>query len=434
MFPPEIYSVRREVLMKQLGEGVVILPSYPERILSNDTNHKFKQQNELIYYSGFPEPETTAIIESDEKKIIYHLFVRKRDPLRETWDGKRYGVEGAKINFNPDFVYESDELENRLLDILKKHETVFYQSSENSIIDEIVFSVIRKAFKATDRIGSGPITIRNPIDVFHQIRAIKSEEEIEVCRESAKISANAMTKAMTHTRPNMNEYQIEALLEFEFKNHGAQRPAYGSICGNGVNATILHYVENNEELKDGNLLLVDAGAQYKDYCADITRTWPVSGKFSEPQKMVYQIVLDVQKQCIEMIKPNIKFNDISNHAIKLITKGLLELNLLQGDLDELIENEKYKRFYMHGLGHWVGLDVHDSSRFNIKEEELVPGLYVTVEPGIYIPEDEDIPVEFRGIGIRIEDDVIVTDLGHEVLTNGVVKEIDQIEEIVGTKA
>ncbi|OLS26482.1 MAG: Xaa-Pro aminopeptidase [Candidatus Heimdallarchaeota archaeon LC_2] len=433
MFSNETYSSRRDNLMKNLGEGVIILPSYPERILSNDTYHKFRQQNEIIYYSGFPEPETTVVIENQGKDILYHLFVRKRDPLRETWNGIRYGLEGAKKKFNPDFVYESNELEKQLFEILKKYENVFLQSGENSTTDDIVFSVIKKAINATDRNGKGPINIKNPIDVFHKIRAIKGKEEISICEKSAKISSNAMTNAMANTRPGMNEYQIEALLEFEFRNQGAQRPAYNSICGNGVNGTILHYEDNNQELIDGNLLLVDAGCQYQDYCADITRTWPVNGKFSDAQRKIYELVLSIQKECIEMIKPDIKFQDISNHAIKLITRGLLKIGLLEGVLEDLIKDEKYKRFYMHGLGHWVGMDVHDTGRFNIKEEKLIPGLYVTVEPGIYIPDDEDIPLKFRGIGVRIEDDVLVTATGYEILTKDVIKEIDQIEEIVGSK-
>ncbi|MFV2016165.1 MAG: M24B family metallopeptidase, partial [Candidatus Heimdallarchaeota archaeon] len=261
---------------------------------------------------------------------------------------------------------------------------------------------------------------------------VKSDDEIQICETAAIISAKAITKAMKNTKPRINEYQIEALIDFEFRNQGAQRPAYNSICASGINGTILHYKNNNEELKEGNLLLVDAGAMYDDYCADITRTWPINGKFSEPQKRIYQLVLDVQKECINRIKPGVKFWDINNFAIERLTKGLVEIGLLEGSIDELVENKKYRRFYMHSIGHWVGLDVHDTSRVRTNQIILKPGLYVTIEPGIYIPDEEDIPLEYRGIGVRIEDDVLVTETGNRVLSANVVKEVKDIEAIVGT--
>jgi len=431
MHPQEVYQKRRDQLMQTLGKGVVILTGHAEKILSNDTNYKFRQQSEVIYYSGFPEPDTTVVIEHDGEKLSYHLFVRKRDPAKETYDGKRYGVEGAKETFHADFAYTIHDLENQLIPILKKYETVFYESRENLDIDQIINKCIAKAVNSKDRCGKGPVILINPIDTYHQIRAVKSDEEIRICETAAKISAEAIEKAMRYTKPGMNEYQIEALIEFEFRNKGAQHPAYQSICGNGVNGTILHYVENNHVLQDGNLILVDAGAQYKDYCADITRTWPVNGKFSEAQKRIYQLVLNVQKGCIDQVKPGVKFWDINEYAIEQITQGLIDLGLLNGNISNLIENKKYKRFYMHSLGHWVGLDVHDTSRFKTDREILKPGLYLTIEPGIYIPDEEDIPLEYRGIGVRIEDDVLVTETGNRVLSADVVKEISDIEAIVG---
>jgi Xaa-Pro aminopeptidase len=419
--------------MNSLGKGVAILPSYPERILSNDTNYKYRQHSELIYFSGYPEPNTVAVIENTGEKLIYHLFVPKRDPIRETWDGRRHGVEGAQNLFGVDQAYQSDKLEEKLPEILEKYENVYYQTGENPEIDRIVVSSVTTAVNSKDREGLGPVNLTNPVDVYHKIRSIKSDLEIEICIKSAQISADAMTKAMKMTKPGMREYEVEALIDYEFRKMGAQRPAYEIICGNGVNATILHYIENNDELVSGNLLLVDAGAQYQDYCADITRTWPVNGKFNEPQKRVYELVLRIQKECIEMVKPGVVFWDINNYAVKEITKGLVELGILHGHVDDLIANEKYKRFYMHTLGHWVGLDVHDTSRVKRETELMTAGLYVTIEPGIYIPDEEDIPEEYRGIGVRIEDDVLVTENGNKVLTDGVVKEISEIEMIVGSE-
>jgi Xaa-Pro aminopeptidase len=419
--------------MASLKPGVVILPSYPERTLSNDTNYKYRQHSEIIYYTGYPESNTTALIQNTGKEITYHLFVPKRDIVRETWDGRRHGVEGAIKLFGADHAYKSEELEEKLFDILKMHEIVYYQTGENPETDNIVISSMAKAVNSKDRKGLGPVNLINPIDIYHKIRSVKSDSEIELCKKSAQLSADAITKAMKKTKPGLKEYQIEALLDYEFRKNGAQRPAYESICGNGVNATILHYIENKDELKSGNLILVDAGAQYEDYCADITRTWPVNGKFSEPQKRIYELVLKIQKDCINMIKPGIVFWDINNYAIKEITKGLVELGLLSGDIDNLIEDKKYVRFYMHTLGHWVGLDVHDTGRIKRETEPMVPGSYVTVEPGIYIPDESDIPDEYRGIGVRIEDDVLVTKTGNTVLTDGVVKEIGDIEKIVGTE-
>ncbi|MCE7737676.1 MAG: M24 family metallopeptidase [Candidatus Heimdallarchaeota archaeon] len=433
MLSQEVYQKRRRQLIEILGEGVVILPGYAERILSNDTNHKFRQQSEIIYYSGFPEPDTTVLIEYDGKKLSYHLFVRNRDPAKETYDGKRYGTDGAKEIFKADSTYTIDKLEDQLVLILAKYEKVYFQGGENLEIDKIVYRSITTAVNSKNRKGKGPVNLINPIDTYHQIRSVKSDGEIQICESAAEISSQAITKAMKYTKPGINEYQIEALIDFEFRNSGAQRPAYQSICGNGANATILHYVENNQELQDGKLILVDAGAQYEDYCADITRTWPVNGKFSDPQKRVYQLVLKVQKDCIARVKPGVKFWDINNHAIEQLTRGLIELGILEGEVDKLIENKDYRRFYMHSLGHWVGLDVHDTSRFRTDQEILKPGLYVTIEPGIYIPDEEDIPSEFRGIGVRIEDDVLVTETGNRVLTANVVKEIEDIEAIVGTE-
>jgi Xaa-Pro aminopeptidase len=418
--------------MNKLGVGVLILPAYPERLLSNDTNFKFRQNSDLLYFTGFPEPDTVAVIENNGNGLIYHLFVPKRDPKYETWNGRRYGIKGAIEFFQADKAYIIDEVEKELPELLKKYENVFYNDETNPEFDIVLKSLLKKARNNKERTGFGPIHVTNPLSIIHQSRCIKSDQEIETLRKVAKISADAHTKAMMVTKPGMYEYEIEAIIDYEFRKNGCARPAYPSICGSGVNGTILHYIENGSMLKDGDLLLVDAGGELNSYGADITRTWPINGRFSTEQKELYELVLDVQKQCIDLIKPGVILGDIQKKSVEMITEGLIKFGLLEGTKEENITEKKYERFYMHGLGHWLGLDVHDSGKVDKDKVKLLPNYYFTIEPGIYIPEDDDIPEKYKGIGIRIEDDILVTIDGYEVLTHNVVKEVKEIENIVGT--
>ena len=426
-------SKRRDQIMKKLGKGLLIVNSLPEATYSNDVEFKYRQHTDVLYFTGFPEPGTTCILENDGDKVIYHLFVRKRDKLKETWNGRRFGTEGALEKFKADHAYENGELEKILSDLFKKYENVYHELGNNNLIDELIISTFQKAFKAQDKTVKGSTALINPAFEIHELRSIKSPYEIELLRKAAKISAEAHTRAMAVSKPGMFEYQIEALIDYEFRKNGSKGPAYPSIVGGGINGTILHYIENQDELEDNELLLVDAGAEFDSYAADITRTWPINGKFTEPQKEIYQMVLDVQLACIAMVKPGVKFWDINEKSIELITKGLIKKGILKGEYDKIIEDKGYKRFYPHGLGHWLGIDTHDTSYIDRKTELLKPGHYFTIEPGIYITDEDDIPEKYRGIAVRIEDDILVTEEGYEILTSDVVKEIDQVEKLVGSQ-
>lgn len=432
MFSLDVYQKRRTELFNELKSGVVIIPSYSEKLLSDDTHYKYRSHSDVVYFSGFPEPNTTVVIENNDEKLLYHLFVPKKDKLKETWDGKRFGVEGAIKIFGADTAYPLEKLEEKLTEILKKHEVVYFLDGVNTAIDATVGKSISTARNAKDRSGTGPVNIINPQYIFHKLRVVKSKEEIEVCKKSAKLSADAMSKAIGITKPGLYEYQIDAVLDYEFRKHGSQRAAYPTIVGGGVNGTILHYITNNDQLKDGDLVLVDAGAQYQDYCTDITRTWPINGKFSDAQKHIYELVLKTQKECIRMLGPGVIFADVNKRSTEILTEGLISFGLLQGTVEENVKENKFRRFYMHGLGHWLGIDVHDTSKYRSDKEKLVEGNYLTIEPGIYIPNEDDINEKYRGIAVRIEDDVLITQDGCEVLTSDVVKEIDEIENLVGT--
>lgn len=424
---------RRGKIMKKLGKGLLILNSLPEATYSNDVEFKFRQHTDVLYFTGFPEPGTTCILENDGDKVTYHLFVRKRDKLMETWNGRRFGTEGVLEKFNADKAYENGELEKIIMDLFKIYENIFYELGTNKATDDLIIATIQEAPNAKDKTGRGSTSLINPAFEIHQLRSIKSPSEIEILRKVAIISAEAHTRAMAVTKPGMFEYQIEALIDYEFRKKGSKGYAYPSIVGGGINGTILHYIENQDELKNNELLLVDAGAEFNSYSADITRTWPINGKFTESQKEIYQLVLDVQLACIAMVKPGVKFWDIHEKSVELITKGLIRYGILQGEYDKIIEDKGYKRFYPHGLGHWLGIDTHDTSHVDRKIEHLKPGHYFTVEPGIYITDEDDIPEKYRGIAVRIEDDILVTQEGYEILTRDVVKEIDEIEKIVGSQ-
>ncbi len=429
MFSDDEYKHRREKIMEKLGKGLLILPSNPESTFSNDITYKYRANSNIFYFTGFTEPNCTIIIENTGDDIILHMFVQKRDPLMETWHGRRYGVSGAVTKFQADRAYVNTDFETESLSLMKKYEKIYYQIGVNTETDEIILNNMKQAFNSRDKIGLGPYILINPIPSIHELRVVKSQSEINILRKAAEISANAHTTVIRLAKPGMNEGEIEAIFDYECRKNGGQWPAYPSIVGSGVNATILHYIENSKEIKSGELVLIDAGTEYMGYASDITRTWPVNGKFTEPQKRVYSSVLRVQKECLEMAKPGVKFWDIHKHAVKIITEELISMGLLEGNIDELIKDEKYKRFFMHGIGHWLGIDTHDTGSIPREDYILREGNYFTVEPGIYIPPDDDIPEEYRGIGVRIEDDVLITDNGHLVLTSGVVKEIKDIEQL-----
>ncbi|MHA2248761.1 MAG: aminopeptidase P N-terminal domain-containing protein [Candidatus Kariarchaeaceae archaeon] len=418
MISREEYTIRREMLMEQIGKGVVIIASNPIGLFSNDKNFKFRQSTDMMYYTGFPEPESFAVIENNGTRVIYHLFVPPKDPHYETWHGRRFGEAGAKEIFQADESYSNEDLHTQLVHILTVYKTVHYIRGTDPQIDVILNSLTCK--------------IADPTPYIHRQRSIKSAAEIEIIKQSIAISVEAHMTAIRATKPGMKEYQIEAIYDYIFRKHGAIMPTHSSIVAGGENATILHYTETRDTLKVGEMLLVDAGCEYEYYTSDISRTWPISGSFTAAQHEVYQVVLEVQKECVNMVKPGICYWDIHDYSVKKLTEGLIKLGLLEGDLDELIDSLSYKRFYMHGIGHWLGMDTHDTGTVSRETQILEPGHYLTIEPGLYIPNDEDIPEKYRGIGIRIEDNVLVTINGNDNLSEAIPREIEEVEALVGT--
>ncbi len=420
--------------MKRIGEdSIAIIPGAREVTRSNDSNFRFRQDSDFHYLTGFEEPESIAVIKPADEEHPYTLFVRPRDPEKEVWDGRRAGVEGALETYGASAAFPVAEFEEKITDLISGATNLYYRiGSGNFELDDIIINSIRR-LRALSRKGkSAPQSIIDTAAVLHEMRLIKSAEEIELMQRAADIAAEAHIEAMKAARPGMKEYEIEALLEYYFRRHGASAPAYTSIVGSGANATVLHYVTNDGTLNDGDLLLIDAGAEYRGYASDITRTFPVNGRFTEPQREIYELVLETQVACVEMVRPGVTNDEIKQRSIEMLTEGMVRLGLLQGEPEKLIEEEKYKQFYMHGLGHYLGMDVHDVGRYYHKDEarKLEPGMVMTVEPGLYVAADtKDIPEKYLGIGVRIEDDVLVTENGPRVLSSKAPKHVEEIEEL-----
>jgi Xaa-Pro aminopeptidase len=423
--------------LKRLGyDSVAIIPGAREATRSNDTHYRFRQDSDFFYLTGFDEPDSVAVLSNIGGDRRYTLFVRPRDAEREIWDGRRAGVEGAVHMFGADAAYPIDQLKERLANTLCGAETLYYRlSNGHAELDELILKLVNDMRSMSRRGVVAPDSIIDPATIIHEMRLVKSEAEIRVMQRAADIAAEAHCEAMKSVRPGMEEYELEALIEYFFRKNGATAPAYTSIVGGGPNATILHYVNNDATLRDGDLVLVDAGAEYRGYASDITRTFPVNGRFTEAQRDIYELVLKAQVSCVEMAGPGVTTEELKNHSIEVLTEGMASLGLLQGEPKKLIEEEKYKQFYMHGLGHYLGMDVHDVGRYhhNGESRKLEPGMVITVEPGIYIAANtKDIPEKYLGIGVRIEDDVVVTETGRRVLSSKVPKQIDEIEALINS--
>lgn len=414
------------------SNSVAIIPSAREATRSNDTHYRFRQDSDFYYVTGFEEPESIAIVRPGQDPH-YTLFVRPRDPEREIWDGRRAGVEGAKSEFGANESFPIAEFDERLQDILDGAEKLYYRLGVNRDLDETIINQIARMRAVNRKPIHPPQTIVDPATIIHEMRVLKSADEIELMQVAADIAAEAHCEAMKASRPGMQEYEVEALIEKVFRQRGAAGPAYTSIVGAGANATVLHYINNDGQLHDGDLLLVDAGAEYKGYASDITRTFPINGRFTKPQREIYDLVLKAQMACVEMVRPGTTHDQLKQHSIEVLTEGMVELGLLAGKPEELIKEKKYERFYMHGLGHMLGIDVHDVGRYYYGKESraLEAGVVMTVEPGIYIsPDTKDIPSQYLGIGVRIEDDVLCTENGPRVLTNKVPKVAEEIEGLM----
>ncbi|HWV15494.1 MAG TPA: Xaa-Pro aminopeptidase [Cellvibrio sp.] len=428
------FARRRKALMALMEpNSIAIVPAAPERTRSRDTEYPYRQDSDLFYLSGFAEPKAVLVLVPGRDHGEYVLFVRERNREREIWDGYRAGPEGACSEYGADDAFPIDDIDDILPGLIEGRERVYYAMGKDSEFDKQVMDWVN-TIRAKVRSGATPPG--EFLDLSHflnELRLFKSAAELRVMKEAGEISARAHVRAMKICKPGLMEYQLEAEILHEFGKSGARFPAYNTIVGGGKNGCILHYIENNAALKNGDLVLIDAGCELDYYAADITRTFPVNGKFSVEQKALYDICLRAQLEAIAVAKPGNHWNDPHEATVRVITQGLIELGLLEGDLQELIKTEAYKEFYMHRAGHWLGMDVHDVGDYKVGGEwrVLEPGMVLTVEPGIYVaPDNERVAKKWRGIGIRIEDDVVITKDGNEVLTKDVPKTIDAIEALM----
>ena len=427
---PAFFKQRRENLTKRPeAEGAAFLfGAAPEYLRNNDVHHAYRQDSTFYYFSGFDEPESYLLILP--KKTV--MFVRKRDALKEMWEGERYGIEGALSVFGVDEAYAYDEFEAKMPELLKGIESLYYRANVIETEDRKVFSILEALRRSYGRSGRGLLSIKDPSDLVGELRLRKSSEEIEFMRKACLYTANAHKAAMIETRPGMNEFQVEAMIDYSFRKQGCQRLGYGSIVAGGKNATCLHYRANNEALRDGDLLLIDAGGEFNYYTSDITRTFPIGKTFSKAQAKIYDLVLKAQVSCIGLAKPGTTLVQIHQNASEILTDGMLQLGFLKGSRDALIKSSEFRKYYPHGTGHWLGMDVHDAGLYltNGEPRRLEKGMMFTIEPGFYVqPNDKEAPAEFRDIGIRIEDDILITDTGCEVMTAGVPKNRDEIEAL-----
>ncbi|MFW1857784.1 Xaa-Pro aminopeptidase [Acinetobacter defluvii] len=429
------FQERRDRLAEQMGSNsIAIIATSPQVMRNRDADYKFRADSSFFYLTGFAEPEAVAVIETDEtgEDYIYSLFCRERNREMEIWNGYRAGIDGAIDDYDADEAYAIDLLDEEIIEKLLNKDKLFYRIGQRAEFDARVAKWIAKATGETRRGTSAPAQIVQLDRMIDEMRLHKSAKEIELMQIASDISAEAHTRAMQTVQPNMMEYALEAELNYIFGQNGCV-PSYNSIVGGGENGCILHYVENNKPLKDGDLVLIDAACEYELYASDITRTFPVNGTFSPEQKALYQVVLDAQIAAIDAVRIGNSYKEPHHVAVKILVQGLLDLGIMQGDLEEIIETEKYRQFYMHGTGHWLGMDVHDVGTYKHGEDWRVyeEGMVVTVEPGLYIaPDDETVDVKWRGIGIRIEDDVVATANGPLVLTKNVVKSIEDIEALM----
>ena len=439
---PDLFAANRRRLLDALAPGEALLVFASRHHHRNaDSEYRFRQSSDLYYLTGWEDPDAAAFIRPDDK-VRFALFVQPKDPEREVWTGVRPGPEGALEQYGADVAFPIADLEEQLADLLLGVHTLHYYMGEDAERDRLVRRAIdradRKSRKETWQ--DVPNTFVDPEVALHELRLFKSDEELDLLRHAAAVTCEAHVSAMRMTAPGVHEYELEVAIDSTFRRLGGEGPGYGTIVGGGKNATVLHYVTNRDPLLDGDLVCVDAGCEYGFYTADVTRTWPVNGRFSDAQAELYDLVLSTELACIDLVRPGTPVKALQETAVRLLTEGMVRLGLLtpgDGGVDGLIADEKYKRYYMHGVGHWLGLDVHDAGRY-VREgtsRPLEPGMVTTIEPGLYVsPDDEEAPERFRGIGIRIEDDVLVTEGDPVVLTAAIPKSREAIEAVVGAGA
>jgi len=427
------FARRRRDLMKMMGKGAIaILPGVPEKPRNGDVIYHYRPDSDFYYLTGFSEPQAVAVLVPGRPQAEYILFVRDRDPARETWDGRRAGPAGATREYGAQDAFPIGDIDDILPGLMENCSRVYYTMGQHQEFDQRVIGWVN-SLKSQARTGVHPPQEFIALDhLLHDMRLYKSRPELDAMRHSARIAVAAHKRAIRFTRPGRMEYEVMAELLYEFRRNDADI-SYHPIVGGGANACILHYHENSEKLQDGDLLLIDAGCEYELYASDITRTFPVGGRFSREQRAVYEVVLDAQHAAIDKVKPGNHWNDPHDAAVKAITQGLVRLGILKGKVPNLIRDGAYRKYFMHRTGHWLGMDVHDVGDYKIGDEwrVLEPGMVLTVEPGIYIPEGtRGVAKRWRNIGVRIEDDVAVTREGHEVLTEGLPKDPDAIEKLM----
>ena len=419
--PKEEFGERRTRVFTQMQpNSALLLFSEIEKRRNNDCTYPFRQDSYFWYLTGFNEPNAALLLLKTEQAEKAILFLRPRDPLLETWNGRRLGVEHAPQQLNVNEAYSIEEFVTVLPKILKTLTALYYVPEIHTWGDKLV---------TESAVSFSKILDWRPM--LSEMRLIKSTNEIRLMQQAGQITALGHIKAMQTTRPNRFEYEIESDILHEFNRHCARFPSYNSIIAGGNNACILHYTENDRPLNDGDLVLIDAGCEFAMYAGDITRTFPVNGKFSQPQREIYELVLKAQKRAIELLVPGNSIKQANDEVIRIKTQGLVDLGILKGDVDTLIEQQAYRQFYMHGLGHWLGLDVHDVGSYGQDKQRILEiGMVITVEPGIYISEDADVPEQYKGIGVRIEDNLLMTEYGNKILTSAAPKEIADIENLM----
>ena len=434
MISAQEFIARQDRLLAQCGpNSVCIVPAAGLVTRSRDTEYTFRQDSDFWYLTGFEEPNAWLILSNHSRygESYRAMVVQDKDKSAEIWQGKRLGAEAALSRFSLDEAFELQELEEALLASIQGQDNLYFGLGHNEAHDKLITEALN-TLRDAPKESLAPRAIHDFRPILHEMRLFKSACEVAVMKAAGEITARAHKRAMQFAAPGCFEYQLEAEIHHEFAMAGARSPAYSTIVGSGENACVLHYVQNNAQVNDGDLILIDAGAEYQGYAADITRTFPANGTFSQAQRDIYSVVLKAQKSVLDMLAPGVTLSEAMLHSAEIITQGLVDLDILEGSVAENLQSESWRQFYMHGLGHFLGLDVHDVGNYKIgcEDRPLKPGMVITVEPGIYISRDSDVPDKYKGIGIRIEDDVVITATGVDVLTSDVPKEIEEIEALM----
>jgi Xaa-Pro aminopeptidase len=426
------YAERRAELMRRIGpNGALLLASPPEHLRNGDTHFKFRQDSDILYLTGFEEPGALVVLRPGHEAMRFVMFVRPRDPAEETWTGRRAGVEGAVRDFGADAAFTPAELDGKLAEILAGAEEIHFPFGREPALDAAVARLLGRLRVAERRGTRAPLRLVDARLTLHEMRLLKSPQEVAIQRRAAEITAEAHIAAMIAARAAVGEHEIEALIDYTFRKNGGTGPGYPTIVGGGDNATILHYVENRAPLVRGQLLLVDAGCEIDGYTADVTRTSPIGAGFSPAQRRLYEAVLETQIAAIEAVKPGATLDGIHKQVVEQLTRHMVSLGLLSGDVPALIEAGAFKQFYMHRTSHWLGMDVHDVGFYSEggASRPLLPGMVLTIEPGLYVAADAPVPAEYRGLGVRIEDDILVTKDGYDNLTITTPKSVADIESL-----